>query len=286
MKRIKRTIIWLLLTVCLLGFVGCGNKEREVKLEFESDGVFWYYFIKKEDGVFGDYGAYSVVGTIDGEVPDMLTVPSYFKGLPVVQSGVYPQNHVGFEWEGEYENYKWIFDKQNIYYPFTCRKFGNFYCICTKNKQFIASGKISDQNLINCLKFAQKTFVASKTFYEKVICYPRAYQLKEPHIAYATYYGRYIQIANTVFRFNYEGSPNDDIFFINDFERGGKIEPTAYEPTREGYTFGGWYKEQECVNAWDFKKDILPTEQYDDERELIFIETNLYAKWIKDREGK
>ena len=35
--------------------------------------------------------------------------------------------------------------------------------------------------------------------------------------------------------------------------RGGKvIEPTA--PTKTGYTFGGWYKEPGCTNAWDFDK--------------------------------
>lgn len=43
--------------------------------------------------------------------------------------------------------------------------------------------------------------------------------------------------------FNYIGAPNDGYFFINDFERGGLIEDTPYEPQQEGYTFGGWYKD-------------------------------------------
>ncbi len=41
--------------------------------------------------------------------------------------------------------------------------------------------------------------------------------------------------------------------------------PTA--PTAEGYTFGGWYKESGCTNAWNFSSDTV-TEN-----------TTLYAKW-------
>ena len=41
--------------------------------------------------------------------------------------------------------------------------------------------------------------------------------------------------------------------------------PTA--PSRTGYTFGGWYKEASCINAWIFASD------------RIIAETTLYAKW-------
>ncbi|HJJ33790.1 MAG TPA: InlB B-repeat-containing protein [Methanocorpusculum sp.] len=47
---------------------------------------------------------------------------------------------------------------------------------------------------------------------------------------------------------------------------GGKVsEPTA--PTETGYTFGGWYKEAACTNAWDFENDTVTGN------------TTLYAKW-------
>ena len=86
--------------------------------------------------------------------------------------------------------------------------------------------------------------------------------------------------ANTTYLFNYEGSPNEDVFFINNFERGGLIEDVPYKPTREGYEFGGWYKEPECINKWNFDLDTLPVPEYDSDGELIFNETKLYAKWI------
>ena len=47
---------------------------------------------------------------------------------------------------------------------------------------------------------------------------------------------------------------------------GGKAsEPTA--PTATGYTFGGWYKEEGCTNAWNFATDVVTKN------------TTLYAKW-------
>jgi len=42
--------------------------------------------------------------------------------------------------------------------------------------------------------------------------------------------------------------------------------PTS--PTKTGYTFGGWYKDASCTNAWNFLTDVVTTA------------TTLYAKWI------
>jgi uncharacterized repeat protein (TIGR02543 family) len=48
-------------------------------------------------------------------------------------------------------------------------------------------------------------------------------------------------------------------------ENGKVVEPVA--PTRPNYAFGGWYKEPDFVNAWNFDTDT------------ITATTNLYAKW-------
>ena len=87
--------------------------------------------------------------------------------------------------------------------------------------------------------------------------------------------------ANTSYLFNYGDCPNDGYFFINDFEYGKTIEDTPYKPLRAGYTFGGWYKEPECINAWDFETDTLPQAQYNEDGQELYQETKLYAKWIK-----
>ena len=51
-----------------------------------------------------------------------------------------------------------------------------------------------------------------------------------------------------------------------DVTRGWKITAPA-TPTDTGYTFGGWFKEEGCTNAWDFDNDKVATD------------TTLYAKW-------
>lgn len=42
------------------------------------------------------------------------------------------------------------------------------------------------------------------------------------------------------------------------------------DPARRGYTFGGWYKEGECVTAWDFDADTVTQDM------------TLYAKWSRN----
>ncbi|MBW7955095.1 InlB B-repeat-containing protein, partial [Candidatus Gracilibacteria bacterium] len=39
-------------------------------------------------------------------------------------------------------------------------------------------------------------------------------------------------------------------------------------PNRDGYTFGGWYKEEALTNAWNFATDTMPSNAI-----------TLYAKW-------
>ncbi|MDO4808606.1 MAG: BspA family leucine-rich repeat surface protein [Eubacteriales bacterium] len=53
---------------------------------------------------------------------------------------------------------------------------------------------------------------------------------------------------------------------------GEKVTKPA-DPTADGYTFGGWYKEATCTNAWDFANDT------------VTANTTLYAKWKPEDEG-
>lgn len=47
----------------------------------------------------------------------------------------------------------------------------------------------------------------------------------------------------------------------------GSLISEPEKPSRKGYTFGGWYKDAQYNQAWDFKKDA------------ILDDTTLYAKW-------
>lgn len=88
--------------------------------------------------------------------------------------------------------------------------------------------------------------------------------------------------ANVSYDYNYEDSPNDGYYWIDNYAYGEKIEYIPEHPLRNSYTFGGWYKESECINVWDFEMDTLPKVKYDEQGVEIYQETKLYAKWIKN----
>ena len=93
---------------------------------------------------------------------------------------------------------------------------------------------------------------------------------------YSNYY-----FSNLSYYYNYEQAPNDGYYWIDNYKYGEKIEYIPENPTREGYVFEGWYKENDCINKGDFERDVLPKSHVDDQGQEIYQETKLYAKWIK-----
>lgn len=79
-------------------------------------------------------------------------------------------------------------------------------------------------------------------------------------------YGATLRIANVSF------ISEDKTYFIANYEEGEKITYIPTPPERIGYTFGGWYKEVECINEWNFENDIV---EFDENETII----RLYAKW-------
>ena len=81
--------------------------------------------------------------------------------------------------------------------------------------------------------------------------------------------------ANVSYFYNYEGAPNDGYYWLDDLEDGETIKYIPENPTREGYLFGGWFKDEACTEVWDFEKDTIvkPADGY--------YENKLYAKWNK-----
>lgn len=76
-------------------------------------------------------------------------------------------------------------------------------------------------------------------------------------------------LPNYIFHFNYPDSPNSDTFWI-DYITADNLKAVPDEPTREGYEFGGWYAEPECLQEWD-GEFVVPEEGETFE---------FYAKWI------
>lgn len=90
-------------------------------------------------------------------------------------------------------------------------------------------------------------------------------------------------VPHLCYDYNYSDSPNNGIYWVDNYDYGDYVEYIPDNPLREGYTFGGWYKDAECKTKWDFEKDKLPEATYDEDGYVTdFVETKLYAKWIKN----
>lgn len=89
----------------------------------------------------------------------------------------------------------------------------------------------------------------------------------------------YLKLSNCNYFYNYDGAENDGYYWSDNYDYGEKITYVPQNPKREGYIFGGWYQEPECVNVWNFDTDTLPEAKYNEEGEALYQETRLYAKW-------
>lgn len=73
---------------------------------------------------------------------------------------------------------------------------------------------------------------------------------------------------NTFFMFNFDSSENQGYYWM-DYINGNNPYIIPSNPVREGYSFVGWYYEEECNTPWN---NEVPAS----ESELL----TLYAKWI------
>lgn len=64
-------------------------------------------------------------------------------------------------------------------------------------------------------------------------------------------YRRNYKIANLNYFYNYEGSVNGGIHFIDDLDEGETLVVIPPEPIREGYRFQGWYRDEACTEPFD-----------------------------------
>lgn len=94
------------------------------------------------------------------------------------------------------------------------------------------------------------------------------------------------RIANVSYMYNYEGAENDGYYWV-DYYNETAIDFVPPKPERKWYTFGGWYKEPECINEWNFETDVTSKELWLD-TDLEYEDYNpetltwLYAKWDKN----
>lgn len=78
-------------------------------------------------------------------------------------------------------------------------------------------------------------------------------------------YAKWTAVPATTFTVTFNSQGGSTVAAETVTQGGKATEPTA--PTKEGFTFGGWYKEAACTTAWNFTTDT------------VTAATTLYAKW-------
>ncbi len=81
----------------------------------------------------------------------------------------------------------------------------------------------------------------------------------------ATLYAQYAEIADVVYTVTFDSQGGSKVDPVKAAGNSTITKPEA--PVREDYIFGGWYKEKECKNAWDFASNVVTEDM------------TLYAKW-------
>ena len=148
-------------------------------------------------------------------------------------------------------------DEPNIkrcYFPHTIKEIRNGYM--SGNLKIFYCGEI-----INLGHYARQIGVEIYVPAEK-------YELFENALS-ENYRGSLLK-ANVSYYLNYA---ENNYYYIDYYENGEKILYIPPAPQRTGYSFGGWFKESDCINQWNFDTDTL---QITEEKQ----EVRLYAKWI------
>ena len=259
-KKRNRIITWVIV-VCVLLAILLPLCFRFIYID-QAVGDFWVrlYFNK----------CYIIGTTTQGNNQRYLVIPDSIKGRKVEMIGT-PRSHLAVVGTIERANIgstvieKVYFESSDV----VCHANTFDYCSNLK-KIFAVCGDIS--------------YISGGVTRE--LYYP--YQYYKSHIKTddftETYNSFHTKPANVSYNFNFQGAENDGYYWIDDCDYGSRIEFIPPEPERGGYTFGGWYKEPECINEWDFATDVLPEKRTEineeGEEEVVYQETKLYAKWV------
>ena len=267
MKKIKLSLVLLLIislfTIALTSCFGYGDVYKT-----KSSGYFRYQVDKETNEAM-------LVGlTEEGEQQETIIIPSEIGGYKLTTIGypvtVPPGKTIQYKIDMKSDKLK------EIYIPSSIKNCSinryNFYRNLTNLRSFYWGG-VSKSDLIAIRENNVFTngFISKNNMMKNKDKYDSSYDsVGKIDMSYLT-------IANVVYYLN---DDTEDSYFVDDCDN-EKIVNIPTNPIRDGYEFKGWYKEKECINKWDFENDIVPTKQYDENNEYIFIETSVYAKWEK-----
>lgn len=268
MKVGKKLVVILAGAVALasVAFSGCFLYSEEAYLpEFES-GYYRYAVRTMKDG---EKEAYLVGFTELGLEQKYLILPEEFDGIKLAGLGYSHKLNYGYKHMGEITHY----NLERLYLTFEIPE-ENWRAKCAAGR--LVKGltvKIRSSIVFYPCEGYIYSYHLLKGYLDRI----KEINKQEDHTT---------RVANVSYMYNYEGAENEGYYWADSYDQ-TTIDFIPPEPKREGYTFGGWYKEAECVNEWNFENDKLGEEiwintklDYEDYKKEDI--TWLYARWVKE----
>lgn len=267
MKKILKISIIILLFVCMISLCGC--------LGFVHSKTYW-------NGIFGYTKSNSLeccLAAINGQNNQLeaIEIPDYIDGYKVV-SVFAGDSKVPYI---EHDYVKKLYIGTTVESISVHAGYVLFEC---KNLERIVINNINMPSLNFGFNSVAKDCVVAvpQEYFEIQIGLERSYSF----IRWAKQYR--MVFANIEYHYNFDDSENADLYKIDYLRSPDEVPYKFADPIREGYTFGGWYTDEECTTLWDnsvnciFDEPINTKVYRDNENEEMELVTNklkLYAKW-------
>ena len=256
MKKVCNKLLQVLF-ICLILLVVSGCQydpyKDKVNVVVETDYFYVQLVIKDGQKLMGEDAApYALILELTdlGKEQEIIVIPEYIEGLVVKQIGRYSWPIV---WGLESENLKKVYITTTVNYIERAA-----FSKCTNLEEVVMLSvpmvKGASFNLWSTGEKAKLIF--SDPLQDNTI-------IVRPS---PTSGGKMIPV-NFVFHYHYFNAPNSGYYWF-DYITGSNLYILPNNPEREGYTFKGWYIDEECSIEWD---EVLPIS----ETEIL----ELYALW-------
>jgi uncharacterized repeat protein (TIGR02543 family) len=235
--KVKRMIVvsvaLMLMLPLVLGLVGCST------LKVYTSGYFEYIITNRYGNApQGEEKYVSIVGFSEvGREQEVLDIPREIEGMEVFMLG--GQN--GFlKFSLESEKLKKLYIHENI-----------------KSIYNEAIGKLQDLEIMYCgfnIESSKFQIMFTEVFSDwmniYIYIYTDLYKIDED------FYGiRNVGPANIEFLNNYSTDINGGYYMLDNIGSGERI-PEPISPSREGYSFMGWYVDSDLTQRWNFNNTI------------------------------
>ena len=250
MKKVFSIFLIVLLSLTLCSCLDKIAAERDDKYDIKETEDFEYKLVYHYEGSWDQYA----LGDVFSEKM-ALFIPPKIDGMPVTD--------LGFALLSGTRDLH-TFHSGRLYLPNTISLIIPHYARTAGVKIFFCGNPINLSDIFWRIKESDNHIYVP---YDEYQSFCQVYGIVKDVI--------YLEKANVSYYLNYPDGiyEYNKYYYIDYYENGELIEFIPPIPEKEGYAFGGWYKEAECINEWNFELDTII---FNEEHPV----TNLYAKWI------